>query len=183
MEFKTTLTDTAPVAVADSYSVDEDATLSVPAAGVLANDTDVDPGTTLTAQLVSTTTHGSLTLNPDGSFFYTPQANFTGSDAFTYTASDGETSSNAATVTITVNPVNDAPVAVGDCVRHGRRRAARRERARRAGQRHRHRRPAALGSRRDARRPRNGGAERERQLHVHAECELQRARQLHLPRQ
>ena len=62
----------------------------MPAAGVLANDTDADPGTTLTAQLVSTTAHGSLTLNPDGSFVYTPQADFTGTDAFTYTASDGE---------------------------------------------------------------------------------------------
>ena len=86
----------------------------MPAAGVLANDTDPDPGTTLTAQLVSTTTHGSLTLNSDGSFSYTPQADFSGTDSFTYTANDGETSSNAATVTITVNPVNDAPVTVGD---------------------------------------------------------------------
>ena len=114
VEFKTVLADAAPVAVADSYSLDEDVTLTVPAAGVLANDTDADPGTTLTAQLVSTTSHGSLTLNPDGSFFYTPQANFTGSDSFTYTASDGETSSAAATVTLTVNPVNDAPVAGAD---------------------------------------------------------------------
>ena len=114
VEFKTSLSDTPPVAVADSYSVDEDTTLSVPAPGVLANDTDADPGTDLTAQLVSTTSHGSLTLNPDGSFFYTPQANFTGSDSFTYTASDGEASSAAVTVTITVNPINDAPAAVGE---------------------------------------------------------------------
>ncbi len=114
VEFKTTLADSAPAAVADSYSVNEDGTLSVPAAGVLANDTDPDPGTTLSAELGSTTTHGTLTLNPDGSFFYTPQADFTGTDSFTYTASDGELSSSAATVTITVNPVNDAPVAAAD---------------------------------------------------------------------
>ena len=115
---------------------------------MLANDTDADPGTTLTAQLVSSTTHGSLTLNPDGSFFYTPQANFSGTDPFTYTASDGETTSNVATVTITVNPVNDAPVAVADAYGDGRGRSARRERARRAGQRYGHRRSGALGSHR-----------------------------------
>ena len=114
VEFNTTLADTEPVAVADSYSVNEDATLSVPQPGVLANDTDPDPGTTLSAQLVSTTAHGSLSLNADGSFSYTPQADFTGTDSFTYTASDGASSSNAVTVTITVNPVNDAPMAAAD---------------------------------------------------------------------
>ena len=114
VEFKTTLADTDPVAVADSYSVNEDATLSVPQPGVLANDTDADPGTTLSAQLVSTTAHGSLSLNADGSFAYTPLADFTGTDTFTYTASDGQSSSNVVTVTITVNPVNDAPMAAAD---------------------------------------------------------------------
>ena len=53
MEFKTSLTDIAPTAANDSYTVSEDATLTVPAPGVLANDTDADPGTTLTALLVS----------------------------------------------------------------------------------------------------------------------------------
>ena len=62
--------------------------------------------------VVSTTTHGSLTLNPRRQFSYTPQADFSGTDSFTYAANDGEASSNAATVTITVNPVNDAPVTV-----------------------------------------------------------------------
>ena len=51
---------------------------------------------------------------PDGSFTYTPAANFNGTDSFTYTASDGTAVSSVATVTITVTGVNDAPVAVND---------------------------------------------------------------------
>src|SRR6185369_13802690 len=57
---------------------------------------------------------GSLTLNANGSFTYTPNANFNGTDSFTYRANDGTVNSNAATVTITVNAVNDAPVANND---------------------------------------------------------------------
>ncbi len=61
----------APVAVADSYSVEENDTLTVAASGVLGNDTDVD-GDSLSAVLVSNVSNGSLTLNADGSFDYTP---------------------------------------------------------------------------------------------------------------
>jgi VCBS repeat-containing protein len=66
----------------------------------------------LTATLVSGPAHAaSFTLNADGSFAYTPAADFNGSDSFTYKANDGELDSNTATVTvtITVNAVNDAP--------------------------------------------------------------------------
>jgi VCBS repeat-containing protein len=102
-----------PTAVADAYSVDEDAGLTIDAAGgVLANDTDPD-GDALTAALVSGPANGTLTLNADGSFNYTPNANFNGSDSFTYTASDGTLTSET-TVAITVNPIADAPVAVAD---------------------------------------------------------------------
>jgi len=52
---------------------------------------------------------GSATLNPDGSFSYTPAANYNGPDSFTYRASDGTSLSNVPTVSITVNDVNDAP--------------------------------------------------------------------------
>ena len=103
----------APVAVDDAYSTDEDTPLSVAAAGVLANDSDVE-GDPLAAVLVSGPANGTLTLNTEGSFTYTPNANFNGTDSFTYTASDGQATSNTATVTITVNPVNDAPVAADD---------------------------------------------------------------------
>ena len=103
----------APVAVADSYSTNEDTPLTVTAPGVLGNDTDVD-GDALTAILVAGPSHGSLALNGNGSFTYTPGANYNGSDAFTYKANDGQADSNVATVSLTVNPVNDAPVAVAD---------------------------------------------------------------------
>ena len=78
-----------PVAVDDVYSTDEDTTLTVVAAdGVLKNDSDIDSGT-LTAILVVGPTHGALTLNADGSLSYVPDANFNGTDTFTYKANDG----------------------------------------------------------------------------------------------
>ena len=69
------------VATADSYSLDQDTTLSVVAPGVLGNDADVD-GDSITASLVTTTGNGSLTLGSDGSFDYTPDPGFVGSDSF-----------------------------------------------------------------------------------------------------
>ncbi|MCX7891791.1 MAG: Ig-like domain-containing protein [Burkholderiales bacterium] len=98
----------APVAADDEYTTDEDVPLVVALPGVLGNDTDVD-GDALTALLVSGPQHGSLTLNPDGSFTYAPAANFNGADSFTYRAADGEAQSGVAKVTIAVVPVNDAP--------------------------------------------------------------------------
>jgi VCBS repeat-containing protein len=98
----------APTAAADAYTTDEDTALNVATPGVLGNDTDLDSGT-LTAAVVTGPAHGTLTLNADGSFAYTPDANFTGSDSFTYRASDGTLDSDPATVTITVTAVNDAP--------------------------------------------------------------------------
>src|SRR5262249_27211050 len=102
----------APVAGNDSYSVDEDTVLTVAAPGVIANDSDVE--SPLSAVLVSGPSHGVLSFNADGSFTYTPSANYNGSDSFTYKANDGQADSNVATVAITVNAVNDAPVAVND---------------------------------------------------------------------
>lgn len=103
-----------PQAVGDAFTVAEDGTLNIDAAGgVLANDTDADLDT-LAAALVSGPAHGSLTLNADGSFSYTPEANYNGSDSFTYTASDGQGGAAEATVSITVTPENDSPLAVAD---------------------------------------------------------------------
>src|SRR6266508_2532639 len=104
----------APVAVNDSYTTNEDTALGVAALGILGNDTDVD-GDALTASVVSTPANGTVTLNTlDGSFTYTPDANFNGTDSFTYQANDGTADSNVATVTLTVTPVNDAPVALDE---------------------------------------------------------------------
>ena len=97
----------------DNYSVNEDGTLNVSAAGVLANDTDAD-GDSLSAALVGGPAHGSVTLNADGSFVYTPTPLYFGTDTFTYQANDGQTNSATATVTITVNHVNHPPVANND---------------------------------------------------------------------
>ncbi|MGY5865609.1 MAG: Ig-like domain-containing protein, partial [Candidatus Thorarchaeota archaeon] len=105
----------APVANDDAYSTNEDVSLSISSPGLLNSDSDVE-GTALEAQLVTDVSNGILTLHPDGSFDYVPNADYFGTDSFTYTAFDGELSSNIATVTITVNPVNDAPVAVDDHV-------------------------------------------------------------------
>jgi VCBS repeat-containing protein len=94
----------------------------VAAPRVLGNDMDPD-GDTLTAVLVSGPSHGSLTLSPDGSFDYTPAADFNGSDSFTYKASDGLADSNTATVSLTVGAVNDVPTvtvaAAGDLTLSG----------------------------------------------------------------
>lgn len=103
-----------PPARPDSYSVDEDSSLvRNAAAGVLANDGNGGP-TGLTAQLVAGPAHGTLNFNDDGSFTYTPADNFFGTDVFTYTASNGSTTSNVAQVTITVNPLNDPPAPQAD---------------------------------------------------------------------
>ncbi len=106
----------APVASADFYNTNEDTVLSTGAPGVLGNDNDIDtPAANLSAVLVSAPSHpASFTFNPDGSFSYTPAANYNGTDTFTYKVKDGSTDSNEATVTIAVNPVNDAPVATND---------------------------------------------------------------------
>ena len=98
----------APVAVDDAYSVAQNGALSVPEPGVLGNDTDIenDP---LTAVKVTDPANGALTLNSNGSFTYTPNSCYVGSDAFTYKANNGATDSNTATVNLTVNMNNQAP--------------------------------------------------------------------------
>jgi hypothetical protein len=74
-----------------------DARLNVPAPGVLGNDRDPDGDA---VALVSDVSNGKLILDPNGSFDYTPEANFNGTDRFTYLANDGASNSNIATVTI-----------------------------------------------------------------------------------
>ena len=99
-------------AVDDSYSTDEDMTLEVAANGVLGNDIE-SLGHELTATQVTSPANGDLTLTGNGSFTYQPDADFHGTDSFTYKANNGTEDSNSATVSITVNSVNDAPVCSG----------------------------------------------------------------------
>lgn len=91
----------APIGVADSFVTSRDQPLNVSAAGILANDMDLNYDT-LSASLVSGTSHGSLSLYSDGSFDYIPTEGFAGTDSFTYQASDGALNTATITVTITV---------------------------------------------------------------------------------
>src|SRR4029453_18261813 len=109
-----TAVNDAPIAVDDSYTTTEDTALSVAAPGILGNDTDVDGGQ-LTPSVVSPPVNGTVTLDTAiGAFIYTPNPNFNGTDTFTYQVTDGTATSNLATVTLTVTPVNDPPVAAND---------------------------------------------------------------------
>ena len=106
----------APAADNDAYTVNEDGVLTVSAGnGVLNGDTDIDNTAAQLSAVVDTgPAHGTLGLNADGSFTYTPVAEFHGTDTFTYKTSDGVTTSNLATVTISVTQVHDAPGANDD---------------------------------------------------------------------
>ncbi len=107
----TTPSNTAPTAVNDTFSTNEDTPLN---ASVATNDPADPDGDTRTWIKVTDPAHGGVTFNPDGTFTYTPTANYNGSDSFTYKVNDGTADSNTATVSITVSPVNDAPIAVND---------------------------------------------------------------------
>ncbi len=85
----------------DSYVTDQDTTLNVSAPGVLGNDEDPDEDP-LTAILVADVSHGSLTLNSNGSFTYNPSPGYTGADSFAYKAYDGALDSNVAAVSLSV---------------------------------------------------------------------------------
>ncbi len=103
----------APLAADDNYSTDEDASLIIPLPGVLANDLDPD-GDSIISVLASRPAHGTLTLSTNGSFVFTPTDNYSGPDGFTYRASDAQTNSNLAAVTLTIRPIGDRPIANQD---------------------------------------------------------------------
>lgn len=102
-------TNNRPVAQDDSYNTVQDVALNVPAPGVLSNDNDPD-GDPMSAALVSDVNNGTLNLGANGAFSYMPNAGFTGSDSFTYTANDAGGSSNLATVTIGVAGSNEVSI-------------------------------------------------------------------------
>lgn len=113
-EMTTTLSTQAigsndPIAHTDGYETNEDDLLTVTAPGVLANDVNGNISE-LTAVLVNDVQTGTLTLDTDGSFIYSPPLNFNGAVSFTYVAHDGVADSEETTVEITVLPQNDAPI-------------------------------------------------------------------------
>jgi VCBS repeat-containing protein len=102
----------SPVPSNDSYSVNQDTVLSVSAPGLLANDSDPEGGA-INVVFTVAPSHGSLAVQPNGAFVYTPNAGYFGADSFTYKITDGVNVSGSATVSLTVNQtvVNAAPVA------------------------------------------------------------------------
>jgi VCBS repeat-containing protein len=108
-------TPDAPIANNDLYGTTVNNPIVADASsGVLANDVDPDPGSSMTVTLVGQPTHGDVTLNPNGGFTYTPDTDYIGPDSFTYTASDGSLTSTPATVNINVNENNTSPIANND---------------------------------------------------------------------
>src|SRR5207253_3121705 len=105
-----TAVNDAPVATDDAATTDENAPVTI---AVQANDTDVD-GDVLSVIAVTKPAHGSAAINPDGTVTYAPAAKFNGLDSFVYTISDGHGGTAAASVFVTITPVNDPPVAAND---------------------------------------------------------------------
>ncbi len=109
-QFVWTVTNPAPVAQNDSFSINEGQSLTGSVLANNGNGVDSDPdGDPLTVSPVSGPAHGTLTLNTDGTFTYQPAAFFNGTDSFTYQISDGNGGVSTATVTIRIAAVNDAP--------------------------------------------------------------------------
>ena len=100
----------SPVANDDAFNGDEDTTVS---GNVLDNDTEAD-GDQIESTLITSTSNGTFQLNPDGSFIYTPNGDYNGTDEATYITCDINSNCDTAVVTITINAVNDAPVAGDD---------------------------------------------------------------------
>ena len=101
----------APVAADDNYQTAQATALT---GDVLANDFDGDNDTLTTALTQAPSNAASFTLNADGSFSYVPNAEFFGTDTFTYSISDGNGGTDSATVSITVTQVNNLPIAQSD---------------------------------------------------------------------
>lgn len=105
----------APVAHDDNYSVDEDTILHIDPPGVLSNDEHIDQGA-ITSVIATHPSHGEILFHDNGEFTYTPNEDYNGTDSFTYEVCGDHSLCDIGTVTITVNPINDAPVANDDLV-------------------------------------------------------------------
>ncbi|HIB61630.1 MAG TPA: retention module-containing protein [Methylococcaceae bacterium] len=103
--------DNLPEAFNDSYVTEEDTPITISTgSGVLLNDTGADNGEVLTVTGFEQPANGTVTLNEDGSFTYTPAADFNGQDSFTYAMTDGFNGESSATVSINVTP--DLPTVI-----------------------------------------------------------------------
>jgi uncharacterized delta-60 repeat protein/CSLREA domain-containing protein len=107
-----TAVNDAPVAVDDADTIPEDGSSTI---DPIANDSDVD-GDTLSVESVTQAANGTVVINGDGTVTYTPNADWHGTDLYTVTVSDGNGGVATSQVTVTVTPVNDAPVAVPDAI-------------------------------------------------------------------
>lgn len=105
----------APTTLADQFTITEDFPLTILPWTLLLNDHDVEDDSLAVVDMTQPT-RGAMTSNADGSYTYTPDANFFGVDQFTYLATDGQAESGPTIVTISVLPVNDAPTANDDWV-------------------------------------------------------------------
>ncbi|MDA0751330.1 MAG: tandem-95 repeat protein [Verrucomicrobia bacterium] len=110
LELELVVGNPLPSAVDDSYTIDEDTLLNIPAPGVLANDTDPDGDVLRVTGIVLPASNGEATLNPDGSLTYLPNPEFNGSDFLIYQMEDSDGGTSAAVVSITVIPANDPPL-------------------------------------------------------------------------
>ncbi len=111
--FSWSVSNPVPVAVDDSFTIDEDTTLLNT---VSTNDSDRDGDSVLFKLTGAGVSHGSIVWNTDGSFTYTPDSDFHGTDLFDYSMTDADGATTFATVTITVAPLNDAPIAKNDTI-------------------------------------------------------------------
>ena len=104
--------NSSPLANNDTVQTNEDQSITI---DVLANDSDAD-GDFLFVSNFTPSSNGTLVDNGDGTITYTPNSNFNGKDSFSYTISDFQGASNTATVDLTINSINDAPIATNDVV-------------------------------------------------------------------
>ena len=99
----------------DGVGIVEDTAVTIDAATLLANDTDIDGDTvTITDVAATADTHGTVSLDSDGNILFTPDKNYNGDASFTYTVSDGHGETSTATVSVNVDSVNDAITLVED---------------------------------------------------------------------
>jgi VCBS repeat-containing protein len=101
----------APVTTLDSITTAEDTPISI---NVIGNDFDVDLGDTITLNSVTQPQFGTTSINKDGTVLYTPNLDFNGNDQFTYKIVDSQGAFSIGTVSVTVTPINDAPIAIVD---------------------------------------------------------------------